>query len=98
MSAIRKLNWLGGSGQRPTRAGVGPRDQPREKREIDRHPRGELAVATVGAVTAERTRHHHGQRAARSHDPCRSSRSRLRLRRSEVAALTFVYINTRDGR
>jgi hypothetical protein len=33
----------GGGGQRVARAGVGPGDQPREEREIDRHSRWELA-------------------------------------------------------
>ena len=75
MSAIRKLAAeAADNGLLAPELALGI--QPSEKREIDRHPDGELAVATAGAVAALRTRHLDGQWAARSRDPCRSSRLR----------------------
>ena len=75
MSAIRKLaaeaadNGL-------LAPELAPGHQPREEREIDRHPRWELAVAAAGAGAPERAGHHDRSRPARPRDPRRSSRLR----------------------
>jgi hypothetical protein len=75
ISAICKLA-VGGGRQRTARAGIGPGYQPGEKRQIDRHPRRELAFPAAGAGAAECARHHDRRRAARSRHPRGSSRLR----------------------
>src|SRR6266404_713072 len=63
-------------GQRPARARIGPRDQPREERQIDRDSRRELVVAAAATDTAERARYLDSSRTARSRHSSRPSRLR----------------------